>query len=415
MLGEPRWGKITTAALAAKLDVSEAALYRHFASKAQMYEGLIEFIESTIFGLVNQISAEQPLEKEGSGLKQAYAITAMLLKFAEQNRGMTRVLIGDALVGEHERLQERINSLYDRIELALKQALRIAVTQGAYPADFDHFGRNIRFPGAKLRILMSDGGHEAILKLENSMWRSATITDLGFQCQERSGATYGLMFYGTAFSGHTVRNVVVRNSSVGYGIVQSTGGNGEFTLYDNCFAFDVDKFFYSNAGQAYVQHFNHCVCTLNSGGIYFHLDLQSGGGGIDVFDFNATGASRPGGAPSDTTLFKNTASNSCLNFIGGRVEGLTQLYESRGGSPNLFVTAKFEGMQFSIDSKPGELGKRFVEVAVTPDVLTIQSCAFYGIRGNEAIEVQVRESYAYVIFQQCTFFELSKPPTVVAD
>jgi hypothetical protein len=264
-------------------------------------------------------------------------------------------------------------------------------------------------------ILLSGSGHEAILKLENSMWRSATITDLGFQCQERSGATYGLMFYGTAFSGHTVRNVVVRNSSVGYGIVQSTGGNGEFTLYDNCFAFDVDKFFYSNAGQAYVQHFNHCVCTLNSGGIYFHLDLQSGGGGIDVFDFNATGASRPGGAPSDTTLFKNTASNSCLNFIGGRVEGLTQLYESRGGSPNLFVTAKFEGMQFSIDSKPGELGKRFVEVAVTPDVLTIQSCAFYGIRGNEAIEVQVRESYAYVIFQQCTFFELSKPPTVVAD
>lgn len=137
MLEHPKGEKITTAALAAKIEVSEAALYRHFASKAQMFEGLIEFIEGTIFGLVNQISAEQPLEKEGSGLKQAYAMTSMLLKFAEQNRGMTRVLIGDALVGENERLQERMNTLFDRIELALKQSLRVAVTQGAYAADFD--------------------------------------------------------------------------------------------------------------------------------------------------------------------------------------------------------------------------------------------------------------------------------------
>lgn len=137
MLEQPGAERITTAGLAARLDVSEAALYRHFASKAQMFEGLIEFIEGTIFGLVNQISAEQPLEKEGSGLKQAYAMTSMLLKFAEQNRGMTRVLIGDALVGENERLQERMNTLFDRIELALKQSLRVAVTQGAYAADFD--------------------------------------------------------------------------------------------------------------------------------------------------------------------------------------------------------------------------------------------------------------------------------------
>jgi TetR/AcrR family transcriptional regulator len=124
MLEHPRGEKITTAALAAKLGVSEAALYRHFASKAQMFEGLIEFIESTVFGLINQISAQQE-----NGLTQVQAITGMLLNFAERNPGMTRVLIGDALLNEDERLQARINQLLERIELALKQALRLAATQ----------------------------------------------------------------------------------------------------------------------------------------------------------------------------------------------------------------------------------------------------------------------------------------------
>lgn len=125
MLQDPRWEKITTAALAARLEVSEAALYRHFASKAQMYEGLIEFIESSVFGVANKIEAE-----EENGVKQLHAIVGMLLGFAERNPGMTRVLIGDALVNEHERLQARINQLLDRIEATLKQCLRVAATQG---------------------------------------------------------------------------------------------------------------------------------------------------------------------------------------------------------------------------------------------------------------------------------------------
>ena len=125
MLEQPKGEKITTAALAARLDISEAALYRHFASKAQMFEGLIEFIEQTVFGLVNKISAE-----ESSGFKQTESIIAMLLGFAKKNRGMTRVLIGDALVNEDARLQLRINQLFDRLEVTLKQALRIAISQG---------------------------------------------------------------------------------------------------------------------------------------------------------------------------------------------------------------------------------------------------------------------------------------------
>ncbi len=142
MLEAPAAEKITTAALAARLDVSEAALYRHFASKAQMFEGLIEFIEETLFGLINKITSE-----EKSGLKQLESVTAMLLGFAQKNRGMTRVLIGDALVHENERLQVRINQLHDRVEATLKQALRFAAGQNELPATPD--------PAARANLIMS--------------------------------------------------------------------------------------------------------------------------------------------------------------------------------------------------------------------------------------------------------------------
>ncbi len=141
MLEAPAHDKITTASLAARLEVSEAALYRHFASKAQMFEGLIEFIEETLFGLINRITTD-----EKSGLKQAEAIVAMLLGFAQKNRGMTRVLTGDALVHEHERLQARINQLHDRVEATLKQALRFAAGQNEIAADID--------AGAEANLLM---------------------------------------------------------------------------------------------------------------------------------------------------------------------------------------------------------------------------------------------------------------------
>lgn len=119
MLQEPQPEKITTAALAARIGVSEAALYRHFSSKAQMFEGLIEFIEQTLFGLIARITADTP-----SPSAQIEAILSMLLNFAAKNPGMTRVLIGDALVHENERLQKRINQLHDRIEAQLRQCLR---------------------------------------------------------------------------------------------------------------------------------------------------------------------------------------------------------------------------------------------------------------------------------------------------
>jgi TetR/AcrR family transcriptional regulator len=128
MLEQPGTDRITTAALAARLEVSEAALYRHFASKAQMFEGLIEFIESSVFTLVNQIT-----ERESAPAAQAQKVVTVLLQFGEKNPGMTRVMVGDALVFEHERLVARMNQFFDRVESQLRVSLRGAAEAAGSP------------------------------------------------------------------------------------------------------------------------------------------------------------------------------------------------------------------------------------------------------------------------------------------
>jgi TetR/AcrR family transcriptional regulator len=126
MLQEPGAERVTTAALAAKLEVSEAALYRHFASKAQMFEGLIEFIEQSVFTLVNQI-----VERDTDPRVQVQKVLAVLLQFGEKNPGMTRVMVGDALVFENDRLTARMNQFFERIESQLRQSLRLIAEGGA--------------------------------------------------------------------------------------------------------------------------------------------------------------------------------------------------------------------------------------------------------------------------------------------
>jgi len=111
--------RITTAKLAAAVGVSEAALYRHFPSKAKMFEALIEFAEESVFGLVGRILAE-----ESDFDIQVYQIASMLLRFAERNPGITRILVGDVLVGEHERLRRRVEQFFARIETQFSQLLR---------------------------------------------------------------------------------------------------------------------------------------------------------------------------------------------------------------------------------------------------------------------------------------------------
>ena len=126
MLEQPGAERVTTAALAAKLEVSEAALYRHFASKAQMFEGLIDFIEQSVFTLINQIA-----EREVDARVQVSKVLAVVLQFGEKNPGMTRVMVGDALVFENERLLARMNRFFDRIESQLRQSLRAAAEAAA--------------------------------------------------------------------------------------------------------------------------------------------------------------------------------------------------------------------------------------------------------------------------------------------
>lgn len=121
MLEQPGAERITTSALAARLGVSEAALYRHFASKAQMFEGLIEFIEQSVFTLVNQIA-----ERESEPAARTRKLVVMVLQFGEKNPGMTRVMVGDALVFENDRLQQRMNQFFDKLESSLRQYLRDA-------------------------------------------------------------------------------------------------------------------------------------------------------------------------------------------------------------------------------------------------------------------------------------------------
>ena len=126
MLEQPGAERVTTSALAARLGVSEAALYRHFASKAQMFEGLIEFIEQSIFTLVNQIA-----EREAVHAVRLRKLVTLVLQFAEKNPGMTRVMAGDALVFENERLQDRMNQFFDKLEASLKLILREAAAASA--------------------------------------------------------------------------------------------------------------------------------------------------------------------------------------------------------------------------------------------------------------------------------------------
>ena len=178
MLEQPGMERVTTAALAARLEVSEAALYRHFASKAQMFEGLIEFIEQTVFSLINQIITRTDADADPSaGPRQAGQIIAMLLQFAEKNPGMARVMVGDALVFENDRLQQRMNQLFDKIESTFRQTLRgAALASGSVTPSVDTqvhaavltafvVGRLQRFTRSSFKRLPSDHLEACLLHL----------------------------------------------------------------------------------------------------------------------------------------------------------------------------------------------------------------------------------------------------------
>jgi len=132
MLEEQPHDRITTAQLAAALSVSEAALYRHFPSKARMYEGLLDFIDDVVFSRIRTI-----LDEETDAVMRCGKMVSLLLTFAARNPGMMRLLTGDALIGEDERLAARVAQFFDRIEMQLRQVLREGVLNPAAPLVVD--------------------------------------------------------------------------------------------------------------------------------------------------------------------------------------------------------------------------------------------------------------------------------------
>ena len=139
-------GRITTAGLAKHVGVSEAALYRHFPSKAKMFEALIEFIENTIFPRINQIMNEE-MEAD----KRCEKILGLILTFCERNPGITRILTGDPLAGETERLRQRVSQLFDRIEAQLRQIIREMPIRGQQKPSTDPV------VGANLLLSLAEG------------------------------------------------------------------------------------------------------------------------------------------------------------------------------------------------------------------------------------------------------------------
>lgn len=163
MLEQPQAARITTAALAARMQISEAALYRHFASKAQMFDGLIDQIATSLFATLEEIARTECL-----GAQQARQMIVALLRFAQDNRGLTRVLTGDALVTEDKRLLERINQITESVQASLCQAMRNGIVDGSAPADADALlhagvfmhlvlGKWLRFAQSGWRITPTDG------------------------------------------------------------------------------------------------------------------------------------------------------------------------------------------------------------------------------------------------------------------
>ncbi len=148
MLEASPGARITTAALAKEVGVSEAALYRHFPSKSKMFEGLIEFIEDTIFTRINLIMTEEP-----AALKRCHKILYLLLTFTERNPGITRILTGDALTGETERLRLRVAQMFDRLETQIRQILREAeIREGIRPSLPTTAAANLLMASAEGRI-----------------------------------------------------------------------------------------------------------------------------------------------------------------------------------------------------------------------------------------------------------------------
>ena len=271
-------------------------------------------------------------------------------------------------------------------------------------------GTEIRYSG--------DAGKLAVLQVDSTAWRTCLVEEMTLTCAEALGAKYGLCFKSTEFSQHTVRRLAITNVGVAVAILTPSGGNGEFTLFDDCYFADVDGWYYTNAPQAFVPLFRHCRGAVNFGGIYFNLDLKGkGGGGIEVLDCDATGVQK--GGISNTLLFRNGGSDSVGIFLGGRIENLTQLYINQGGTPDLGMPLTISGMEIGIDFDAGNrLLSRDIDAVISTggntDTAVVESCRFFGTSRMASFQVRWG-AWSDLRFSDCIFEFWSGPPSILSS
>ena len=262
-------------------------------------------------------------------------------------------------------------------------------------------------------IYFTGKGAEAVIKINASLWRFCEFSNFTIACANPLGASYGLLFNSTEFSQHTVRRVSVFNVGVAFGELIGTGANGEFVMYEDCYAGGCEGFWFNNATQAFVHFFNHCRCDLLPGGTYFKVSNGYGGFGINVIDFNATSYQATTGI-SNSTLLSNGGLNSCANFFGGRLENITCLYRCAGGSPNLGVPLVIQGMEIGIDfdpTNPALALKAVYDFEANIDNAVIENTNFFASQDRVKVTFPVRAAgWASVKFRNCQFVGFDQPP-----
>ncbi len=244
-----------------------------------------------------------------------------------------------------------------------------------------------------------------------NIWRNGQLKDFSLMCATPRLTQYGILVPDNQPSNIRFSGIDVWYPSRAFGQEQISSANGEFYHFTDCGGSRVDEFWHNEAGQGYVHSFTHCGADLNPGGTHFNLKMESGGGGLNVFDYNGT--SIHNGQPTNTTLVSATASDSVLNIIGGRLEWLTRLFYSPASSHNLRLTALFEGLQLTIDNDLGNANNRikaFIDDQDHFDILTIRSCNLQGITGRESTNViNGYRPQPYVAWDRCLFDGLVDP------
>lgn len=272
-------------------------------------------------------------------------------------------------------------------------------------------------------------GVNAIMQVNSGVWRVCELADFALMTNTAGGATYGLLFNSTQFSQHTVSRIgIVQNPSnasggpgTAFAVLQGTGVNGEFIRFEDCFASGVGIFFSSNAGQAYMQRFDHCrVQSLNYAGTYFKLsNFSIQGGGLIVTDFNATGTQQAD--VSNTTLLSIDytgiqQANSPVIFVGGRVENLTQVFSSPSGqTPGLGVNLSIRGMELGIDfdTALGGLTKTAVfDTSANGDVILVDATRFFANTLTCSFPLQGFQ-WNSIEFYRCSFLSFAYDPQII--